>query len=123
MSTSSMLEKEYYRPYSQNELQYKREIVLNSLKIGSTRAHHIRCDHFYCVKDKGRKEKEIKEAKKDDIGNCSVCWRFQKTPRHLKEDARELICSFKEMCFSTSRHLYYMDVDIETKFYKWLYME
>lgn len=125
MSTS-LVEKEYvksYRPYSQKELEYKRERVLKSLKVGSTRVHHIRCDHFYCVKDKGRKEKEIKESKKDDVGNCSVCWRFQTTPRNLKEHARDLICSFKEKCFSPSKYLNYMDVYTEIKFYKWLYIE
>jgi hypothetical protein len=124
--TTSILEQEYNepdRPYSQTELQYNRDKVLHALRVGSTRAHHLKCDHFYCVKDNGRKEKEIKEANSGDVGNCSVCWKFNKTPRHLKARARVLINSFHMTCFEPSKYMSYEDVDIEIIFYKWLYEE
>lgn len=124
--TTSILEQEYLkpdRPYSQRELQYNREKVLRTLRIGKVRAHHKRCDHFYYVKENGRKEKDIKEAKSGDVGNCSVCWKFNKTVRHLKTPARNLINSYCSVFFDQPTCLTYENVDLETVFYKWLYQE
>lgn len=124
--TTSILDQEYIepdRPYSQKELQHNRNKLFRVLRVGSIRAHHKKCDHFYLVKNNGRKEKEIKEAESGDIGNCSVCWKFNKTPRHLKTKARGLIDSYGKRCFNKPTYLSYDDVDVETVFYKWLYEE
>lgn len=123
---TSILEQEYVepdRPYSQKELQYNRDRVFKTLRIGSVRAYHKRCNHFYYVKEHGRKEKEIKEAQSEDVGNCSVCWKFNKTPRHLKTRARNLIAEYGTRFFETPTYLTYDDVDLETVYYKWLYEE
>ena len=110
-------------PYSQRELQCNRNKVFRTMRIGVTRAHHKRCDHFYFVKERGRKEKEIKEANSEDVGNCSVCWKFNKTPRHLKTKARGLIDLFGTRLLKPPPYLTYDDVDLETIFYTWLYEE
>ena len=125
MSTS-ILEQEYEepdRPYSQRELQYNRNIVFRTLRVGAVRAHHKRCDHFYFVKEHGRKEKEIKEANSGDVGNCSVCWKFNKTPGHLKTRARNLTKAYGTRFFDPPTYLTFDDVDLETVYYKWLYEE
>jgi hypothetical protein len=122
--TTSILEQEYVepdRPYSQRELQYNRNIVFNTLRIGKTRAHHKRCDHFYYVKDHGRKEKEIKEVNSEDVGNCSVCWKFNKTPKHMKTTAKNLTNEYCKKFYDPPKYLTYEDVDLETTFVKWLY--
>lgn len=124
--TTSILEQEYIepdRPYSQRELQYNRNRVFRSLRIGKTRAHHKRCDHFYYVKENGRKEKEIKETKNEDVGNCSVCWKFNKTPRRVKARARNLINSYCSQFYDPPKYMSYETSDLETIFYKWLYEE
>jgi hypothetical protein len=123
---TSILEEEYIepnRPYSQNELQYNRNKAFRALRIGTTRAHHKRCGHFYYVKENGRKEKEIKEANSVDVGNCSVCWKFTKTPSHLKTIARNMSDQYCKKCYDTPKYFTYEDTDLEITFVKWLYEE
>ena len=124
--TTSILKKEYVepdRPYSQRELQYNRDKVHKTLRIGSVRAHHKKCDHFYYVKKNGRKENDIKEANSRDVGNCSVCWKFHRTPMELKSEALGLINSYCKRFFTEPSYLTYDDVDIESIFLTWLYDE
>jgi hypothetical protein len=124
--TTSILEQDYItpsRPYSQKELQYNRDMVFRTLRIGPTRAHHKKCDHFYYVKENGRKEKEIKDAKSSDVGNCSVCWKFNKTPRHLSDVARNMINEYQKRFYEAPTYLSYENVDLEMIFVKWLYEE
>ena len=125
MSTS-ILDQEYnepYRPYSQRELQYDRNRVFSTLRIGTTRAHHTKCNHFYLVKKHGQKEKEIKASNKKDSGNCSVCWKLNKTPNRLRKKARNLVKEYCKRFYTLPKYLSYDDVDLETTFYKWLYEE
>jgi len=124
--TTSVLEQDYVepeRPYSQKELQYTRDSIFRAMRIGNTRAHHKRCDHFYFVKQNGRKAKEIKEAGSQDVGNCSVCWKLNKTPRHLKKNAKGLIREYCSRFEQSPEYLTYEGVDLETTFYRWLYEE
>lgn len=123
---TSVLETKYVeptRPYSNNELIFMREKLYKTFRLGKTRAHHRRCDHFYLVKENGRKEKEIIENKSNDTGNCSLCWKLTKTPRHLKEAAKGLINIYSREFYEESKSLTYDKLDIETSFYKWLYEE
>lgn len=122
--TTSILEQDYIepeRPYSQRELQYNRNNLFRSLRVGSVRAHHKRCDHFYFVKENGRKEKEIKDLNSSDVGNCSVCWKFNKTPGKLKSSAKNLINSYCSDFYDNPSYLSYVGVELEKVFYKWLY--
>lgn len=122
MSTS-ILDQEYNeqtRPYSQNELHFNREKLFSKLRIGKVRAYH-KCNHFYFVKENGRKEKEILEYKNEDCGNCSVCWKLNKTPRHLKTKAKSLIDAYCDRFYQFPLFLSYDDSDVEIIFYKWLY--
>lgn len=122
MSTS-ILDQEYNeqtRPYSQNELHFNREKLFSKLRIGKVRAYH-KCNHFYFVKENGRKEKEILGYKNEDCGNCSVCWKLNKTPRHLKAKAKSLIDAYCERFYQFPLVLLYDDSDVEIIFYKWLY--
>jgi hypothetical protein len=75
------------------------------------------------VKEHGRKEKEIKEAKSDDVGNCSVCWKVNKTHRDLKSIARNLTNEYQKRFKEPTTYFTYEDVDLETTFVKWLYEE
>jgi hypothetical protein len=111
------------RPYSQKELQFNRERLFHSLRIGKLRAHHQRCDHFYLVKEHGRKEKEIKESKSQNVGNCSVCWKYNKTPRHLKTRARELVNNYCNTFIEDPEYLTFENTELEIAFYRWLYDE
>lgn len=130
MTTISVLEKDYTpvnRPYSQLELETMRTRYLKSMRIGSVKAHHCRCNHFYFVKENGRKEKMIKENDNCDTGNCSVCWKMTKTPRHLRSRAKNVIqeymngYDYRESSGIT--YLYHTDVEAEKTFYTWLYQE
>jgi len=125
MSTS-ILEQEYvepYRPYSQRELQIKRERLFRTLRVGKVFAHHKRCDHFYLVKENGRKQKEIEEKKSEDVGNCSVCWKFNKSPQRLKSSARSLINAYCNTFYEPLEFLSYENAELESVFYRWLYEE
>ena len=122
MSTS-ILDQEYNepnRPYSQNELHFNREKLFSKLRIGKVRAYH-KCNHFYFVKENGRKEKEILENKNEDCGNCSVCWRLNKTPHYLKNKAKGMVDAYCETFYSFPNFLSYDNADLEIVFYKWLY--
>jgi len=124
--TTSVLETEYIdpeRPYSQKELQYMRTKLYRSLHLGKSRAHHRRCDHFYLVKENGRKEKEMLEKNEVDIGNCSVCWKLNKTSRHLRVRARDMIAAYGTVFYEDPSYLDYDRIDLESAFYTWLYLE
>ena len=100
--------------------------MFGKFRIGKVRAYH-KCNHFYFVKENGKKEKEILEYKNEDCGNCSVCWKLNKTPRNLKTKAKCLIDSYcdrfaySDRFYDLPKFLSYEDADLEIVFYKWLY--
>jgi hypothetical protein len=111
---------EQTRPYSQKELAYLRSKMYNDLRLGDVKAHHNKCNHFYCVKKHSRKEKDITEQKNEDAGNCSVCWKYNKTPRHLQNRANSLIVDYMKYFENDPKYLTYDNVDLESCFYRWL---
>ena len=118
---SSVLESVYVeptRPYSQNELCEMRNKLFKKLHIGDILATHMKCNHTYYVKKNGKKEQEINEH--NNAGNCSVCWKLNKTPKFLKERAKDLIYMYKD---TFSNKMSYESNDVETAFYTWLYSE
>jgi hypothetical protein len=122
----SILEQDYIeptRPYSQKELRYNRNKLLRALKVGKIRASHSKCNHFYNVKEYGRKEQEIKDNGTNDVGNCSVCWKYNKTPRYLRDRVDNLIHSYTSNFYKPQDILSYEKLDIELSYYKWLYDE
>jgi len=124
----SVLEQSYSkqdRPYSQKELQFKRDNIFRYLNVGQTRACHKQCKHFYYVKENGRKEKDIKETNSEDVGNCSVCWKINKTDNRLKDQAIFMVDEYCKIFIHNLRHktLSYDNVDLEITFYKWLYKD
>lgn len=132
--TKYFLESTYFeptRPYSQKELAYLRKDMRHKLKLGSHLLLHSKCKHFYYLKNNSRKEKEVVEQNKHvDIGNCSVCWKLSKTPRHLTNTAYNLIddISLSELRNEVDNHeekvkLSYDLLDLETVYYKWLYLD
>lgn len=123
---SSVLEQEYVepsRPYSQNELQHLRTMLYKSLRLGKVRAQHKNCNHFYLVKENGRKEKEMQEQKSLDVGNCSVCWKQKKTPRNLNTEARNMVNQYCNAFLEEPKYMTYNLMDLEAIFYTWLYTE
>ena len=123
---SSVLEKDYQepeRPYSQKELKFVRKSNYRVLRLGQVQANHTKCGHFYLTKYNGRKEKEIKESGSNDTGNCSVCWKFNKTPRHLRQRAKDLIMYYQTNFEDDPEFLTFDLSEGEIDFYRWLYEE
>lgn len=125
-SGPSVLELDYVapkRPYSQNELKNMRLKIYKDYRLGKTFARHSKCSHFYLVKENGRKYKDIQEQNNEDCGNCSVCWKINKTPKHLKNSAKNLVAEYDDLFRVEPTYLTYAKVDIEKCFYKWLCVE
>ncbi len=124
-ATISVLETSYVepkRPYSQMELNDKRNKLFADFRLGKTKAIHKKCKHFYYVKANGRKEKDILEQADVDCGNCSVCWKLHRTPYELKDNAKNLIYEYQTLYQTEeeSMPLTYDMLDVENCFYKWL---
>ena len=124
-TTTSVLESEYIvptRPYSQNELAYLRERLYRHVRLGNMKTQHNKCRHFYFAKENSRKEKEMTEkGTQVDVGNCSVCWKLHKTPRHLRSRAEGLTEAYTSTFHEDPKKYDYELLDLETIFYKWLY--
>jgi hypothetical protein len=124
--TTSVLEKTYLepdRPFSQKELQFSQKSNRRQLRLGDVQAAHSKCGHMYLTKRNGRKEKEIVETGTSDTGNCSVCWKMSKTPRHLRTPAKQLINHYNNLYGNPYEYLTFDMIDTETDYYKWLYEE
>ena len=123
----SILESEYIeesRPYSQHELKYLRDILYKRVNLGPHYCFHDKCKHFYIVKNNSRKEKEIIETNTDkNVGNCSVCWKLNKTPKHLKDKAYNIVNQYCDEFYNNHDFYTYNLHDLESVFYKWLYLE
>ena len=123
---SSVLESDYVkqtRPYSQSELRDLRTSLFRSLKLGEKIVYHDKCRHMYLTKQNGRKEKEILETGKVDVGKCSVCWKISKTPLYLRDKAKDLSHDYSSIFLNPPEFLSYQKLDLETVYYKWLYQE
>ena len=124
----SVLEKEYIpqsRPYSEDELEFLQNRTYSNLRLGSIYARHAKCNHCYRVKQNGRKETEILANDSNQIGNCSVCWKYKKTPNNLKYVAEKLITEFHDEFYNLDNppeRNYYI-VNLEKDFYQWLYRD
>lgn len=123
----SVLETEYTppdRPLSERELQDMRKRMLKKLFIGSVLIDH-NCGHFYYAKAGGKKEREYIESKGQHRGNCSVCWKLQRTPKKLRHSAEALVeaYSYNNSGENIGAPLTYSRLDTETCFYTWLYTE
>lgn len=127
MSNVSILESEFIkqsRPYSQNELKFMRNSLYKNINLGNNRIYHTKCNHFYYAKKNSRKEKEIKEKNRtENIGNCSVCWKISKTPKHLKNNANETVNYYCNSFYNEPDYYSYNLFDLENVFYRWLYQE
>ncbi len=129
--TISVLESDYVeptRPHSSKELGDMRAKMYKFHRLGETKAYHRQCEHFYRVKENGRKEKEIRERMEGkntgtDAGHCSVCWKINKTPKILRSRAENLVNAYHRNFFREPEKLCYDVVDIESAFYQWLYQE
>ena len=120
----SILDSDYEepnRPISSNELNDLQKKIYNDLKLSSIIALHDKCKHFYFVKKNGKKEKDIKE--KNLHGNCSVCWKLYKTPKSLKNKARDVIDCYSKLFSNEIVKYTYKYYDLENTFYNWLYID
>jgi hypothetical protein len=124
---TSVLEKKYIkseRPYSHKELVNNRHRMTRNLRIGQILIEHNDCKHFYFARANGRKEKEAKESNGQVVGNCSVCWKLNRTPKRLKNSAKNLSDDY--MSANPSKFnppASYEYLELETDFYTWLYNE
>ena len=131
---SSILDKQINdreRPYSQNELISLEKKIIKQLKLSNEYVYHNKEKTFYLVKKFGKKEKEILENKKEkledynlDIGSCSIQWKLRKTPRHLKQNAIDLIDEFLYQYDPERRNRKsYFKLQLFKIFHIWLYYE
>ena len=127
----SILEHDYIeptRPYSSKELESLRTRMYESLRLSKYKIYHTKCRHFYYVRKNSRKEKEILENKEEDkinltdIGNCSVCWKIHKTDNYLKDKAYDMLYYYNKFFKEEEKKFDYTLLDLETVFYKWLYI-
>jgi hypothetical protein len=123
---NSVLNSEYIpkeRPYSKNELQYLHQKLFKNIRLGNDKVIHNKCKHFYYIRENSKKEKEIKDKGVNiDIGNCSVCWKLNNTPDYLRKKAHNMVQNYFEK-FEDVENITYDFLDLETVFYKWLYIE
>jgi hypothetical protein len=123
--TSAALETAYIaqtRPYSQHELMDKRTLLFRKFRLGDVVAQHPTCNHFYLTKKNSKKERDILETNNKDQGNCSVCWRLNKTRFKQLDSARQLVCYYcNRFNPENSGFLTYDKLDLESVFYNWLY--
>ena len=118
----NILESEYIeqtRPYSNDELSDMRNNLYKKLRLGNNRATHKKCNHFYLVKENGKKEKEIIEN--GNHGNCSVCWKISRTDNNLKYKASELVNAYSYEFYEEPKNFTYNLYDLENVYYTWLY--
>jgi hypothetical protein len=127
MKYKSVFETEYIepnRPYSQDELSIKRSTLFKYLKLSNYKVYHPKCKHQYYVKEGGKKEKEIIDKNSNtNIGNCSCCWKLNKTPKNFKDCAENIINIYNDLFYDEPKKLYYYDIDVEKCFYTWLYKD
>jgi len=124
---SSVLEKkniEQERPYSKKEILNTRFDTIRKLRIGKMLIRHQECGHFYFAKENGKKEKEVKESNGARVGNCSVCWKMNRTPERLRELGKRLVDDYMSVDTSFFENASsYRNVELEKDFYTWLYNE
>ena len=123
---TSIIDSEYIvptRPYSQMELRSNRDKLYKSLRLGTTKAYHNKCRHFYHVRRHSKKENEILTSNSSDCGNCSVCWKIHKIKRSHQQKAINIVDQYSNTFFEEPTFLTYNSIDLETVYYKWLYQE
>lgn len=112
------------RPYSRKELEVLRKNLLRRLRIGTVYVTHQECNHGYYCKAGGKKEKEARESNGENAGNCSVCWKFNRTPKRLKASAKSLTdCYMNKHLSDFNPPKSYFHYELEADFYTWLYNE
>lgn len=126
----SILTTEYVpeaRPYGQMELEQQRKTLYFKLNLSNQWVHHHKCGHTYYVKQYGQKYKEVIESKTNiNVGNCSVCWKLRRMPRHLRDPSEYFTEEYGNVFKFRQDHndeLTYDDMQIERIFYTWLYLE
>lgn len=124
MSTSILNKKHISteRPYSHKELNFLRKQFFYSLRIGKLLIEHQDCRHSYYARLNGKKEREAIESNMTNIGNCSVCWKLNRTPKSLKKQAKNLIDKYLYLFYSSDLDVY-EKLETEQDFYTWLYCE
>ena len=119
---TTILDSEYIppeRPYSQVELNQNRQKLYKSLHLSDKTACHEKCQHFYFVKQNGRKEKDIIENNCNDVGNCSVCWKISKSTDRKR--ATNLVNQYTDQFYNEPEYTSYDLCDVEYTYYHWLY--
>lgn len=110
------------RPYSQNELNDMRDRILGRLKVGNTMVYHEQTGYFYLAKAGGKKEKSVQNGEQLDPAGCSVCWKLRKTPKHLRDEARDMVEAY-QVNFEKKPDKWTLGlINLEATFYKWLYL-
>jgi len=123
------------RPVSKNELSYLFKKLRSDLRLSDVYARHD-CGHMYATRIGSRKEFSIKNGtgSKQDMGNCSVCWKLRNIEPSLKGKAMDVVeyfmytneCLYQseegrdQGCQSPDPTTYSM-YDVCNVYYRWLY--
>jgi hypothetical protein len=109
------------RPYSNDELTDWRTDTKKINHLSDIYADHSKCNHFYMVKTGGKKYKQLKENPKEQLDNCSVCWKFGKTEKSKKKFTSDFIDRYMSIFSREPESLTYDIVELEGAFYSWIY--
>lgn len=127
------------RPYSQKELSVIHNLFFQDMGLSNKFVVHTDCGHFYFLKRKGDRLKKLEEkcgdsdANDDDpkcfenVGNCSVCWKGNRTPNELETAAMDFIQLYEnyypDLLRIADMRKSFQGLIIQRVFYIWLYNE
>lgn len=117
------------RPYSQKELSALEEKLFNQLQIANMFVMHQDCGHCYRVKKNGIRFKNMLEyfennpetTELPDVGNCSMCWKINKTPNKLRYAMNDFIKLHDDSMRDERKSFF--SYQVKNIFYTWLYDE
>lgn len=126
------------RPYSQNELTVMDNLFFKDMGLSKKFVFHTGCGHSYYLKSKGERLKKLQASVSnaeneeermcfENVGNCSVCWKGNRTPRELETSALDFIklyeTYFPDLLEAPFTRKSFRGVMIQRVFYIWLYNE
>jgi len=115
-------------PIGPRELAVEEQSFFRQMRIAFDYVEHTKCGHAYYVKFQGVRHRQLRDDPDyHDIGHCSVCYQFRRTPRNLQGLAQDLIEEYQRefpvLDFLQRPRYTWYNQKIQSSFYIWLYLE